>query len=193
MITGAIVGSAMGIAYSEQFGNWMKGGGFQSNDNVLKDFVSQSKQQEALDYFGFKGKYDPSNPYFNNDVGGGDGITNIRTGEIFYSEGAFNSGYDRLAFVADHEQIHSQNVLSGKYKGVKIDVEVAYKEEWSTYMRNYQRQGLYHKHGVDIIERINSYGYQAGIYELVIKPSGSYSTKFIEKWWHFIYSIPRRW
>jgi hypothetical protein len=34
MITGAIVVSAMGIAYSEQCGNWTKGKGFQSNDNV---------------------------------------------------------------------------------------------------------------------------------------------------------------
>lgn len=192
MITGAIVVSAMGIAYSEQCGNWTKGKGFQSNDNVQKDFVSQSKQQEAIDYFGFKEKYAPST-LFNNDVGGGDVIVNLRTGEIFYSEGAFNSGYDRLVFTADHELIHNRNFLLGKYKGVQVDSEVASKEEWSTYMKNYQRQGLYHKHGVDIIDRINSYGYQAGIYELVIKPSDSYSTKFIIQWWHFIYSIPRRW
>ncbi len=104
----------------------------------MKDFVSQSKQQEALDYFGFKGKYDPST-LFNNDVGGGDAIVNLRTGEIFYNEGAFNSGYDRLVFAADHELIHSQNILSSKYKGVKIDSEVISNEEWSTYLRNYQR------------------------------------------------------
>jgi len=95
--------------------------------------------------------------------------------------------------VADHELIHNRNFLLGKYKGVQVDSEVASKEEWSTYMKNYQRQGLYHKHGVDIIERINSYGYQAGIYEFFVTPSRSYSTKFIEQWWHFIYSIPRRW
>jgi len=34
MITGAIVGGVMGFAYSEQCGNWTKGKGFQSNDNV---------------------------------------------------------------------------------------------------------------------------------------------------------------
>ena len=66
-------------------------------------------------------------------------FVNIRTGEFFYIEGAFNSGYDRLVFTADHELIHNRNFLLGKYKGVKVDSEVASKEEWSTYMKNYQR------------------------------------------------------
>lgn len=193
MITGAIVGGVIGFASSEQFGNMVEGQGFQSNDNVLKNFVSQGKQQEALDYFGFKGKYDPSNTIFNNDVGGASAVVNPKTGEIFFNDGAFNYGYDRLAFTADHEFIHSQNVLSGKYKGVKIDYEVAGKEEWSTYMKNYQRQGLYHKHGLNIIDRINTYGNQAGIYNFFVTPTGSYSTQFNKQWWHFIYSIPRRW
>ncbi|NLE05703.1 MAG: hypothetical protein GX638_13020 [Crenarchaeota archaeon] len=193
MITGAIVGGAIGFASSEQFGNMVNGQGFRSNDNVLKSFVSKGKYQEALDYFGIQGKYDPSNQIFNNEVGGGAAAVDPETGEIFWGDGAFNYGYDRLAFAADHELIHSQNVLSGKYKDVKIDFEVAGREEWSTYMKNYQRQGLYHNHGVNIISRINQYGSQAGIYGTYVTPTGSYSSNFNVQWWHFIYKIPRRW
>lgn len=193
MITGAIVGGAIGFASSEQFGNMVNGQGFRSNDNVLKSFVSKGEYQEALDYFGIQGKYDPSNQIFNNEVGGGAAAVDPETGEIFWGDGAFNYGYDRLAFEADHELIHSQNVLSGKYKDVKIDFEVAGREEWSTYMKNYQRQGLYHNHGVNIISRINQYGSQAGIYGTYVTPTGSYSSNFNVQWWHFIYKIPRRW
>ena len=87
-------------------------------------------KQDILDYFGFKGTYDPTNPLFNNNAGAA--VTNSKTGDIFYNEGAFNYGYDRLALNANHELIHSQNVLSGKYEGIKIDYDISGKEEWST-------------------------------------------------------------
>jgi RHS repeat-associated protein len=191
-ISGAIIGGITGFISSEQFRNMIKKQGFNSNDNVLKRFVDKGEYQKALEYFGFEGKYDPNNPLFNNNVGGGEAITHPRTGEIFYSDGAFNSNYDKLSFIADHEYIHSQNVLSGKYNGIKIDYTVAGKEEWSTYMKNYKRQGLYHKHGFNIVESINYYGSQGEIYYIVVSPSGNYYTKFKEQWWHFIYQIPRR-
>lgn len=90
--------------------------------------------------------------------------------------------------------MHSRNVLSGKYEGVKIDFEIAGKEEWSTYLHNYRNQGLYRNHGAPLVTRINNYGLQGGIYEYVTTQKGtSYYTDFKKQWWHFLYKIPRRW
>jgi hypothetical protein len=121
------------------------------------------------------------------------GITDTRTGDIFYHDYPFEGNFDRLALIADHEMVHSRNVLSGKYNGVKIDFEIAGKEEWSTYLHNYRNQGLYRNHGTPLVSRMNHYGIQGGIYEIVISPTGSYSTQFNSQWWHFLYKIPRRW
>ncbi|MBR0498609.1 MAG: hypothetical protein IJJ78_05985 [Paludibacteraceae bacterium] len=180
------------MIFPERTTNLVRGKGFNNNNTVLNRFVEAGDYQGALDYFGFEGRYDPNNPLFNNNICAS-AITDPKTGEIFFCNGAFCYGYDRLAFYADHESIHSQNVLSGKYKGIKVDYEIAWKEEWSTYMRNYHRQGLYHKHEVNIIDRINSYGMFASIYDYGETSTGFHITQFNKQWWHFIYRIPRRW
>ena len=61
-------------------------------------------------------------------------------------------------------------------------------EEFSTYLYNYKRQGLYPSHNIDLSIRLNAYGSAAGIDPLIID-----KFSMDHPWWHFIYKIPRRW
>lgn len=137
-------------------------------------------QQDALDYFGFEGIYDPSAPLFQKH-GPHPAITDPVTGEIFYHDFPFEGNFDRLAFIANHEKVHRINVLSGKYEGVKITRVIQGLEEFNTYLHNYMNQGLYPNHGFNIVERLKVNEWQA------------LRDYFTPKWWHFIYRIPRRW
>lgn len=201
MLWGAAAGAAFTTLSSENFRNWTKGKGFYNNEKVYQNFKSgkyaipdgSTWQQEVLNHFGFEGSYDPNAPIFQKH-GPNPGATDPITGEVFYHDYPFEGNFDRLAFTADHELVHSRNVLSGKYEGVKIDFEIAGKEEWSTYLHNYRNQGLYRNHGAPLVTRINNYGLQGGIYEYVTTQKGtSYYTDFKKQWWHFLYKIPRRW
>ena len=174
------------MVYPEHTTNLVRGQGFRSNDAVLKRFVAANNHQGALDYFGFEGKYDPN----CQDPGN----TDRRSKTITYGDQAFANGYDYLYLTADHEQRHLANFKSGKYDSYEgpLDVFTHAEEEWSTYMYNYRRQGLYHKHGFDLKGRIGAEGIKAGIYEPSVLPNGQYSiSTFSPKWWHFIYYIPR--
>ncbi|MDR1755723.1 MAG: RHS repeat-associated core domain-containing protein [Culturomica sp.] len=175
------------MIYPEHTTNLIRGQGFRSNNRVFRNFVENGQQQKALDYFGFKGTYDPSK------TRGNPGLTDPQTGEIFYGDHSFEGNFDRLALTAYHEMRHQRNVLSGKYQGVKIDLEVAGMEEWETYLYSYRNQGLYRKHRINLSNRINWYGNQAGVYGSITTPTGGYTTSFSPQWWHFIYKIPRIW
>ena len=175
------------MIYPEHTTNLVRGQGFRSNENVFQNFVSKEQQQKALDYFGFKGTYNPEK------TGGRPAVTDPKTGEIFYGDYPFESNFDRLAFIGYHEMKHRRNVLSGKYEGMKIDLKIAGMEEWETYLYSYKNQGLYRRHGFDLVSRINSYGFQGEIYGMYVTPDGNYSTSFTPKWWQWIYRIPRKW
>jgi hypothetical protein len=193
MLWGAAGGAVFTTLTSENFSNWTKGKGFYTNENVFENFRAgkysipkgSNWQNASLDYFGFEGEYKPSHPLL---TGTGDpGVTDPKTGDIFYNKKAFSSYYN-LKFTADHELKHRLNVLAGKYKNTKLTNKVRNMEEFSTYQYNYKRQGLYPNHTFDIEMRLNAYGTGAGIYPLVI------DKYFLDKpWWHFIYKIPRRW
>jgi RHS repeat-associated protein len=185
---GGIAGGASATATSPQLRNAFRGQRFRSNTRVLADFVAAGNHQGALDYFGFKGTYDPSK------TGGNPGATNTKTGAISYSDNAFGiyddqgnftASYHRLASVVDHEYFHQANVLSGKYSKMErpIPLDIVGQEEHGAYMHNYRRQGLYPNHGISLGTSIDFYGLQAGLYG----PSF-----FQPKWWHSIYRIPRR-
>ena len=171
----------------QEFTNLVRRQGFRDNDQVLKRFVANGQQQKALGYFGFKGTYDPNNALFEK-WGTDPGITDPKTGEIFYSDGAFAKNYDYLALIAHHESIHSQSVLSGKFDGnYGLD-------DWHAYMTNYRNQGLYPNYGNDLVGRINDSGWQGGIYGTFTGSTTSYTVPpFSPAWWHFIYRIPRVW
>jgi hypothetical protein len=171
------------MIFPEHTTNLVRGQGLKSNEKVFQNFVANGQKQKALDYFGFKGTYAP------DKTNGIPATTDPKTGEIFYSDYPFESNFDRLALVADHEMKHSRNVLSGKYKGVQVDGAVKNMEEWNTYLYNYKNQGLYRKHDIPLVSRISSYG----PYDVVVTPTGSYPTYFVPKRWHWIYRVPRKW
>ncbi len=100
---GALIGGAMGFMASEQFGNWVKGKGFASNNQVLKNFEAGKYgvtdggtwQQDALDYFFGEGSatYQPQKPpgakYVDSDFYLG--AVNANTGKISLGDDAFFS------------------------------------------------------------------------------------------------------
>ncbi|MCL2168351.1 MAG: hypothetical protein FWH59_04415, partial [Lentimicrobiaceae bacterium] len=183
---------SMAIA-PEQFSNLIRGQGFRSNSEVYDRMMSGEALrrgnpfgcQDIINYFGFRGTYDPSK------TGGDPGA--INGGKIFYGDGAFSGNYDRFALIAYHELRHSQNVKTGKYKGIDLSDRsnslILGREEWDAYSYNYRNQGLYLNSGENLVGRIQTEGMNAGIYE--VGPAG-YNT-FTPAWWHFIYKIPRLW
>ncbi len=178
--------SASVMVYPEHTTNLVRGQGFHSNNEVLQRFFANNQHQQALNYFGFEGEYDPS----CQDPGQTDrvGLT------ITYGDNAFENGFDYLYLSADHEQRHLANFKSNKYADFEdpLDAITHAQEEWSTYIYNYRRQGLYHKHGINLRERIATEGWNAGIYGPSVLPDGQYSiTTFSPSWWHVIYHIPR--
>ena len=175
------------MVFPEHTTNFFRGQGFRSNDKVLQRFVSNNQHQQALNYFGFEGKYDANCP----DPGYTDriGLT------ITYGDQAFANGYDYLYLTADHEQKHLANFRSNKYEGFDgpLDDITHAEEEWSTYMYNYKRHGLYPRHGINLRDRVEKEGIGAGVYDIItVCPNGcSTTTGFAPKWWHFVYYIPR--
>jgi len=63
--------------------NLINGEGFYTNENVFNHMIDNGvNKQDILDYFGFKGKYDPTNPLFKKSNGAA--ITDVKTGEIYF-------------------------------------------------------------------------------------------------------------
>ena len=159
----------------QQFTNLVRGQGFRSNSQVFDRMMSgTSTCQDIINYFGFDVTYDPIR-------GNGSGAGKTTIGNY-----AFEGNYDRLAFIASHEMRHTSNTLAGKNKGGDWDnpnCPINNREEWDALMYNYQNQGLYPNHGVDLVDRIGISGRAADLY----------LTHFNPEWWHFIYKIPRLW
>lgn len=175
------------MVFPEETTNLVRGGKFINNDAMLKTFTDAKNYQGALEYFGFKGTYDPNNELFQggNDPGA---VDPYGTGDIYYNTTAFNGGFDKLYFVAEHERRHSFDVRSGKYENLVLTKQQLAGEEFNTWAYSYRRQGLYREHGYDIGIRLNSYGAVAGI-----NPDIVFSYSFYRPWWHRIYRVPRRW
>ena len=117
---GAAIGAVSGFVSSQQFGNLIRGKGFYSNDNVLKNFKAgkydtsgfDTWQDAALDYFGFEGKYNPnlkSKNYQSESYWGG---TNKNTGDITYGDLAFEN-YSTLKGTYYKESFTSYKVKNG--------------------------------------------------------------------------------
>jgi hypothetical protein len=169
----------------EQSTNLVRGQGFRSNDKVLSRFVANENYQGALDYFGFKGTYDPSI--------GNPGEFHTEDSKIYLNKMAFSENYDYLQAVYTEEVFHSQDYLIYKSQVPEEVYNLHAYEEWRAQNYLYKHQGLYSKSGVNWIERIGQYGRDAGLYYSVIGSKYSYSVTFNPKWWHFTYKIPRRW
>ncbi len=85
------------MIFPERTTNLVRGKGFHDNDYVLLQFVDAGKYQEALDYFGFEGRYVED----DNDVSSFD----PKTGTIRYRSLSFIS-YSELMYSYLKELFH---------------------------------------------------------------------------------------
>lgn len=163
----------------EQTTNLVRGQGFRSNSSVYNRMMQEYSCQDILDYFGFKGTYDPSakepGNFFKED------------GSIKYNDVAFSRNYDYLHAIATEELFHSRDYLYGE-KNAPDPVTAHQYEEWRAQIHLYKNQGLYLNadNADNYVSRINFWGMQAGVYS-------AYIPCFSKRWWHFIYKIPREW
>lgn len=196
MFWGAVSGAAFTTLTSENFKNWTKGKGFYNNQNVFGDFDKGKYtveggvwQQDALDYFGFEGKYYPDR--YDNDA-----WFTPQAG-IGYSNGAFTSFDDLKSsyYKESFEKISYLNKTRAKLDnptGVfRLDIQP---QELRSHIRLYRNQGLYPNVTTDLMKSIRSVqGFmrtQNLLSETTIFNMNQYG--FEKKWWHFIYKIPRR-
>ncbi|MFT4223136.1 RHS repeat domain-containing protein [Dysgonomonas sp.] len=192
---GGAIGAAGGFLSSEQFVNYSKGKGFINNDKVLynykrgfydNEWISSDKwYQDALDYFGFEGKYNP-NAQAPDYIGSNDyyGFTDWQ-GRINFGNSAFSS-YDDLKATYIKELFHSNRIKSGiPFATQDIPGRKVYPEERLGFIHSYKNKGLYPKSSIDAMSNISYY--QLGIEDMDM------SEYYLPKWWHFIYKIPRRW
>jgi len=189
---GAAVGGAFGLLTSEQFGNTLKGQGWRSNQQVLNRFKLAGDFQGALDYFGFEGTYQPDvdiPDYVQTESGSYFGRTSAKNGQIYFGSEAFTS-YDNLRFTYVKESSHRAKWLQGipfEYQEVPEGLSRYYRvfpEERLGFIHAYKNQGLFPKSTINHLSQIQFY--QNGIFDL------SLNQRFSQKWWHFIYKIPRR-
>ena len=189
---GALVGGTMGFMASEQFGNFVKGKGFNNDNTVFEDFKSGLYteaggvwQQDYLDYKGLSGKYDPDHPAFES-MAGAPGHTDEITGEVFYNSTAFEKGSDKVYATYLHEMRHRSDVLAGK---ISIgDNKTFFESEHGAYKVTYRNQGLYPDYNKsDIwIKQINRYGMNAQMPKYIEN-----DFIFTERWWHKVYTLQR--
>jgi RHS repeat-associated protein len=167
------------MLYPEHTTNLVRGQGFRSNDAVLSRFIANGQQQGALDYFGFKGTYDPSvkNP----------GQFDPNDGSIKYNDVAFSKNYDYLRAIYAEELFHSKDYLYAK-NNTPEGLSYHEYEEFRAQVHLYKNQGLYSGSGADWGRRINMWGSMAGV-----DPNIIFRYNFYRPWWHFIYKIPRKW
>jgi hypothetical protein len=193
---GGAMGAAGGFLSSEQFVNFSRGKGFISNDKVLynythgfydKEWINSDKwYQDALDYFGFDGIYDPTNqgPDYTFNSSDYMGFTD-HEGGIHYGTSAFKS-YDDLKSVYYKELYHANKIRTGKSFSMQdVPGYKVFPEEREGFIHIYKNQGLFPNASGDIMSQISYY--QNGIFDM------DYSQYYKSKWWHFIYKIPRRW
>ena len=132
-----------------------------------------------MDYFGFKGTYDPSveNP----------GQFDPKDGSIKYNDVAFSKNYDYLRAIYEEELFHSKDYLYAK-KNTPEGLSYHEYEEFRAQVHLYINQGLYSRSGVDWGGRINMWGSAAGVDPYII-----FRYTFYRPWWHSVYKIPRKW
>lgn len=185
---GGAIGGAIGFATSEHSINAIRGQGFRSNNAVLQKYVAAGNQQGALDYFGFKGIYDPSpqNTGYTESSSGYFGKFDVSTGIIHYGDHAFSS-YHNLKSTYYKEMFHYNRMQKGiplkKYYSdfPNIDHTLYYPEERLGFIHQYKNQGLYTSYTVNSVNHIGYYAVQCQMNE------------YMTPWWHFIYKISRRW
>jgi RHS repeat-associated protein len=151
--SGAIVGAAFGLVSSEQFQNTLKGHGWRSNQQVIKNFYEAGAYQEAIDYavdvydidiLEGKAKWDPTLPAAergrNAYVPGPLGAKweGVRIGAEAFTGGIYPSQLQGTLF---HEARHAQHLLKGELGRV---VQQASTGEGLAYGATLRNAGLLH-------------------------------------------------
>lgn len=179
--------------------NMVKGKGFKSNQDVFKDFSAGKYtadgsvwQQDALDYFGFEGEYDPNifGPDYVDSNAGAYGATAPISKTIRYGDGAFDS-FDNLKGTYYKEMYHRERLLSCKklLSQDTNDLPAGYNqfyyapEEAMGFIHQYKNSGLYSRISINSFSQISYYQFNTFNLE----------SFYSKKWRHFIYKTPRRW
>ena len=154
--------SVSAMLFPEQTTNFVRGQGFRSNEQVFNRFTASQEYQNALDYFSFKGKYDPEHYYFyDNDH---PARTDEYTGNIYYNETAVDGGFDKLYATWDHEMSHRADALAGRinFDNGESYYQSAYESEVRAYSKNIRNEGLYRQNGYsNWISNLNIFGMKA--------------------------------
>jgi hypothetical protein len=188
---GAAIGGTIEFLSSQNTINLVRGQGFHSNDYVLSRFISNEQYQEALDYFGIEGKYNPVKGKGGRYVEGENyyGKT-LKNGDIEFGNSAFDS-YGNLKLTSIKEEFHSLRAKSGiEFEKQFLDFDLKgdlkmFPEERLGFIHAYKNQGLVFNSTINIKSQISYY--QSQCFKLA-------ETNYYRfKWWHFIYKIPRRW
>ena len=199
LLWGCVSGASFATLTSDNMKNMFKGKGFKSNQSVFKDFSTGKYtaeggiwQQDALDYFGFEGEYDPniSGPSYVESNAGAYGSTDPISKTIRYGDGAFDS-FDNLKGTYYKEMYHRERLLSGKklLSQDSKDLPAGYKEfyyapeEAMGFTHQYKNIGLYPRITINSFSQISYYQFNTFNLE----------SFYSKKWWHFIYKVPRRW
>jgi len=196
LLWGCVSGASFATLTSDNMKNMFKGKGFKSNQSVFKDFSAGKYtaeggiwQQDALDYFGFEGKYDPNikSDYFQSGKGKYWGATDPVSGQISYGSFAFDD-YSVLKATYYKEALHSNKIINGEMikqlpddvKGLGMDL---YLEEIDGYISAFKNQGLF--------PRSNFPFKGVDLYKNLLSPFGISTPSYPQKNW--LYKIPRRW
>ena len=195
MLYGMASGAVFTTLTSENLKNALKGYGFKTNANVFEDFKagkyplkSDSWQQDALDYFEFEGRYTPGK--HDNDAWYG-----AESG-IHYSDGAFTS-YDDLLCSYSKESFEKTRHLTNTWEQPANSTGFWEIDRWQAeyvgHVDLYRNQGLYPKITTDLKQPINSCIKTMEDYNFLLNEKVFFiPSEFKEKWWYFIYKIPRR-
>jgi hypothetical protein len=195
MLDGMASAAVFTTLTSENLWNAFRGKGFKTNAKVFEDFKAglytkhgECWQQKAMEYFKFDGKYTPRE--YDNDA-----WYNTESG-IHYSDGAFTS-YDDLLASSTKESFekvrHQTNTWEKPVSPTGEFCIDRWQAEYVGHLNLYYNQGLYPGVTTDLTKSINNCIEMMGNYNqlfnshiFIVPP------KFKEKWWYFIYKIPRR-
>jgi len=181
------------MVLEEHTTNFARGQGFRNNNQVLNHFVAKGQHQEALKYFGFKGDYvngeGTSFSWFKKDGSSG----------INFRDDAFTS-YDALLSTYMKEQYHLSRFAKSGFNGFELaDADefsyARHPEERLGVIHQYENQGLFYRDSYNkgLLRIIRGLETDIVNYNDYIYRTPYQFTPYQNKWWHFIYKIPRKW
>ena len=196
MLYGMATGAVVTTLTSENLWNFFRGKGFKTNASVFEDFKagkyplkSDSWQQDALDYFGLNAEFEDNNLKQSSTLRK-DGKTTI-----IHRPDSFES-YDALLSTHTKEVFHSQRE-KWLYAELKDEYVTWPKQQTIEWIKSpEERLGVIHQYlncGLYPKDTYNYYNVIQNLENNLTKYTKYNFIPFEQKWWHFIYKIPRRW